>query len=143
MRSYSCIPKAGMRYQAPMSGFVNPNFQRFAPNATNSHTMASRPAANILREEKGFKIQLAVPGLTKEQIKIEFIDSDLVISAITSTEETKASFRRKEFDYTAFKRIFRLHKNADITAITATCEQGLLTISIPDRTPVTTQINIK
>ncbi len=141
MKSYACYPKTGARYQAPAYGFVNPYYSPLT-NETQK-TGASKPAANILREEGAYKIQLAVPGIAKDQIKIELNDEHLIITGPAAAEETKPKFVRHEFDYTGFKRMFRLHKNADTSAMTAAFENGILTIVIPDATPETIKINIQ
>jgi HSP20 family protein len=145
MKPYACYPKTRAGYRAPVYGLVNPYFTPFTKEAEKTTRTGSLPAANILREEGAYKIQLAVPGLTKEQIRIELNEDQLVITgpAAHDTEGTKPKFVRHEFDYTGFKRTFRLHKNANISAMTAVFENGILTIVIPDAIPETIKINIQ
>ena len=143
MKSYACYPKAGMRFQAPVSGFANPFFAQYAKENASQHPVANRPSANIIREEAAYKIQLAVPGLTKEQIKIELNEDQLVVTGPEASKEASPKFVRKEFDYADFKRSFRLHKNANTAAMTASFDQGLLTIVIPDAAPESININIQ
>jgi HSP20 family protein len=124
-----------MRFQPPASGFVNPYFfTPFAREAAKQNPVANRPAANIIREEAAFKIELAVPGLSKEQIKIELNDDQLIVTGPEASKEEGPKYARKEFDFAGFKRTFRLNKNANTAAMTASFEQGLLTIVIPDAT---------
>jgi HSP20 family protein len=132
-----------MRFQAPVSGFVNPFFTQYAKEAPSHYPVANRPAANIIREEAAYKIQIAVPGLTKEQIKIELNEDQLVVSGMEANKNAQPKFARKEFDYTGFKRTFRLHKNENTEAMTASFDQGILTIIIPDATPESININIQ
>ncbi len=143
MKSYACYPKSGMRFQAPVAGFANPLFTQYAKEAAKQYQAANRPSANIIREEAAYKIQIAVPGLTKEQIKIELNEDQLVVSGPEANKEAEPKFARKEFDYTDFKRTFRLHKNANTNAMTASFDQGILTIVIPDASPETININIQ
>jgi len=143
MKSYACYPGARTRYQAPVARFANPYLTQFTNDAFKKYPVANRPAANILREEGAFNIQLAIPGLAKDQVKIELHDDQLIITGPSPSEEAKPKFVREEFDYTGFKRTFRLHKNADTSAMSATFDQGLLTIHIPDLAPVSTKINIQ
>ena len=143
MKSYACYPKSGMRFQAPVSGFANPFFTQYAKEAAKQNTVANRPSANIIREEAAYQIQIAVPGLTKEQIKIELNDGQLVVSGPEANKEASPKFVRKEFDFAAFNRTFRLPKNANTDAMTASFDQGILTIVIPDATPETITINIQ
>jgi len=142
MKSYACYPGARTRFKAPVAGFINPYFPQTSNEATKRYPVANRPAANIIREENAFKIQLAVPGLTKDQIKIELHEDQLTISGPAPTADPKPKYLREEFDYTGFKRTFRLSQQADASAMSASFEQGLLTITIPDKVPVTTKINI-
>jgi len=143
MKSYACYPKTRAVYARPFAGFANPYSPHYTNEASKQHPTVDRPSANILREENAYKIHLAVPGLSKEQIKIELNDDQLIISGPTASEETSPNFLRKEFDYSGFKRSFRLHKNADVDAMSAAFEQGILTITVPDKTPVSTKINIQ
>lgn len=142
MKSYACYPGARTRFKAPVAGFVNPYFPQFANEAVKRNPVANRPAANIIREENAFKIQLAVPGLTRDQIKIELHEDQLIVSGPAASAEPKPKYLREEFDYTGFKRTFRLSKQTDTSAMSAAFDQGLLTITIPDKVPVTTKINI-
>ncbi len=142
MKSYACHPNGRTRFQAPMGGFVNPYFNPPSNEAIKKYPVANRPAANIIREEGAFKIQLAIPGLSKDQIKIEFMDDQLIITGAAEEVTEKPKFVREEFDYAGFKRAFRLHKNTDTAATQASFDQGLLTIVIPDLAQVTTKINI-
>jgi HSP20 family protein len=100
------------------------------------------PSANIRREEAAYVIELAVPGLGKENIQIEVNNDQLIVSAKDVKDETNPNFVRREFDNTGFKRTFRLHKNADTEAMQASFNQGLLTIVVPDREPETRKIEI-
>ncbi len=143
MNPYACYPNARNRFQAPVRGFVNPFFPQFTNETVKKYPVASKPAANILREENGFKIQLAVPGLSKDQIKIELHEDQLIITGPAASAEAKPKYIREEFDYAGFKRTFRLSQNADTSAMTAAFDQGLLTIVIPDKAQVTTKINIQ
>ena len=139
MKSYACYP--GMRFQPTTARFVAPRYPLFySTQPTNS--MVSNPSANILRKESAFVIEMAVPGMGKEDIKIEVTNNELVVSAVEVTQESKTKFVRHEFDYKKFKRTFHLHKNANTDALNASFNQGILTIVVPDRKPETRKIEI-
>lgn len=92
------------------------------------------PAVNIVEHDDAFGLAFAAPGLKKEDFKIELENETLVVSAEVSTEEeTKGKFARKEFNYGSFERRFKLPKSADMQEIGATYEDGILNISIPKR----------
>ncbi len=93
------------------------------------------PLANIHENETSHSIELAVPGVRKEDIKIELKDNKLTISADVKKEETSENEKsiRKEFSYQSFKRSFNLPKLVDTEKIEATNENGLLTVLIPKK----------
>ena len=140
MKPYACYPRTRAVYGRP---FINPFFPGFPYESTKGSAVTERPLANIQREENAYKILLALPGVTKEQIKIEFKDDQLIVTGSASGDAEAPKFVRKEFDYAGFRRTFRLHKDADTTAMTASFDQGILSITIPDKTPVTTKIEIR
>ena len=138
MKSYACYP--GSRFQPSVGRFVAPRHSHFYTPFQASTTKA--PYANIVREESAYVIHLAVPGLGKDDIKIEVNNNELVVSAVEAKNETNPNFIRREFDYTGFKRTFRLHRNANTEALSASFNQGVLTIVVPDREPETRKIEI-
>jgi HSP20 family protein len=95
------------------------------------------PAANIKEEKDKFLVQLAVPGLKKEDFKIELKEKLLSISVEKSTEkeqsETQPIYNLKEFGFTSFKRSFILPETIELEAITAQYEQGVLQLDIPKK----------
>jgi len=143
MRPYACYPKTRAYYRAPFSGFVNPYFTQTTNDVNKRQHVANRPSANIIRSEMAYKIELAVPGLNRDDIHIELKDDQLIITGSQKQDQPAQKMVRSEFDYAGFKRVFRLHANADTAAMTAEYHAGILTIVIPDKTPVTTQIHIQ
>jgi len=143
MRPYSFYPATRARFIPATGRFSTPNFSATRHAGMKNHVISSMPAANILRKEGGFDIQLAIPGLSKDQVNIELNENQLTISAIPNDQENQTTMIRKEFNYDTFKRSFRLHKDADINAISASFDQGLLTIHVPDLEKTITKINIQ
>ena len=138
MKSYACYP--GSRFRPSTARFFAPRYPMYYTAQPSSTTNA--PSANIRREDTAYVIELAVPGLGKENIQIEVNNEQLIVSAKDVQQETTPNFVRREFDYVGFKRTFRLHKNANTEALQATFNQGLLTIVVPDREPETRKIEI-
>jgi HSP20 family protein len=97
---------------------------------------------NISRQETGYVISMAVAGLSKNDIKIEVNDGQLIISANEVKNDSNPNYVRREFDYNGFKRSFRLHENANTEAMSASFDQGILTIVVPDKEPETRKIEI-
>jgi len=139
MKSYACYP--GARFRPSTARFFAPRYPMYYTTAQQSDTTQS-PSANIRREDSAYVIELAVPGLGKENIQIEINDDQLIVSAKDVKNETNPNFVRREFDFAGFKRTFRLHKNANTEAMQASFHQGMLTIVIPDREPESRKIEI-
>ena len=136
MKSYAFYP--GTKFQSPVARFVTPYY----PSHTTRNQVSNTPATNIERLEGSYVIRMAVPGLGKNDIRIEINEDQLIISAVEVKNESNPNYVRREFDYTNFKRTFRLHKNANAEAMTASFDQGILTIVVPDREPETRKIEI-
>jgi HSP20 family protein len=107
------------------------------------------PAANITDRKEGYKIELVVPGFTKENINLT-IDKNVLTIAGEKQDEVKnedEKITRKEFHQAAFKRSFTLPKSIVAETIVARCENGILVIEIPkseeakDKTPMAIPIN--
>lgn len=73
------------------------------------------PAVNIKDHEKNIEIELAAPGLTKDDFEITMNNGILTISSEKETkkEEEKEGYVRKEFSYNSFSRSFSLPENID------------------------------
>ena len=93
----------------------------------------SNPAANILEEEKQFSIELAAPGLKKDDFKINIENHLLTISKEEKEENNEANdnFSRKEFAFNSFSRSFRLPKVILVDKIKADYKDGILRIALP------------
>lgn len=92
------------------------------------------PSVNVAENGTEFRLEVAAPGLAKEDFKVNIEDNTLTISAEKTVEnETKEGekFLRREFGYSAFKRSFTLPETVDIANIKATYEQGVLHLSLP------------
>jgi HSP20 family protein len=99
------------------------------------------PSVNVKEDETKFSLEVAAPGLQKENFKVELEDNLLTISAEQKSEtnesDEKAKFTRKEFSYSAFKRSFTLdEETVDAENIEAKYENGILHISIPKKVKV-------
>lgn len=108
----------------------------FFENNINSFHTASRnykPAVNVREDEKNFNIELAVPGVSKDEIKIEIEKDILIISSeIEGKEETSQNgYNIREFGHKSFCRSFTLPENADREKINASYSKGVLNIEIP------------
>ena len=91
------------------------------------------PAVNIVENEQEYKLEIAAPGLAKEDFKVHVEDNVLAVSAEkkVENEEKTEKFLRREFGFTSFKRTFTLPENVGKNDVKAAYENGVLNINIP------------
>jgi len=101
----------------------------------NSYSSVLSPSANIKETDEAYAIELAIPGFTKDNFKIEVRDRVLEVSSVSESEneEKKENYIRKEFSYSSFNRTFRLPRTVDVDKIAATYENGVLTLDLPKK----------
>lgn len=96
---------------------------------------ATAPAINVLENENSYELELAAPGMTKEDFKISLDnDGDLVINMekkLNEEEKKRGHYLRREFSYTKFQQTMLLPEDAEREAIDARVENGVLKVSIP------------
>ena len=91
------------------------------------------PAVNIKELDSQFEIELAVPGMNKDDFEIEVEDGVLSISSTQEEEQVneKGKFTRREFSYSSFRRSFTLPDSVYPTKIDATYKEGVLLVLLP------------
>lgn len=104
----------------------------FSEAVNKNLTINKIPGVNILETEVDYKIEVAAPGLTKEDFQINLKKDNLSIWAEKKVNETdeKKDYTRKEFDYFSFARSFVLPESVDAEKITAEYLNGILTLTI-------------
>jgi HSP20 family protein len=92
------------------------------------------PASNILETESGFRIEMALPGVDKKDIRVEHEKGILTIR-LEKSEENKDNegYTRKEFDFSGASRTFRTGEKIDTENISARYENGVLTVQLPKK----------
>ena len=95
----------------------------------------SIPEVNVIETAEEFKIDVAAPGLAKEDFKIDVHNNMLTISSEKELKnlEEKEKFVRREFSYSSFQRSFSLPESVNQEKISAKHKDGILTIAIPKR----------
>lgn len=105
--------------------------------ANNSTTNTTIPAVNIKETGDAFEVEMAAPGMRKEDFRVELDGNQLTIgSEFENRDDMKEGERytRREFSYQSFQRSFTLPKNVvDIDQIEARYENGVLRLLIPKR----------
>lgn len=104
-------------------------------DALNNYETFSIPAINIVENLPNFVIELAAPGLQKENFTIEAEDDTLTIAAKKAVEKNEESsdskFMKREFNYSSFERNFKLPENIKTEEIQASYENGILRVTLP------------
>lgn len=123
-----------------MPGIFNDLFTRDLWNwglSNNSATNTTIPAVNISETPERFDVEVAAPGMKKEDFRVELDGNMLTISSERKNEwENKEDQRytRREFSYQSFQRSFQLPAQVvDSDRIEAKYENGLLRLMIPKK----------
>jgi len=113
--------------------YFNNVFDSLFSEAVSKNKMVDKsPNVNIQENETAYVIELAAPGLKKEDFQINLKRDTLSVWAEVKTEETQVAkdYTRKEFDFSSFARSFNLPETADGEKITAEYKDGILVINI-------------
>ncbi len=102
-----------------------------------STTDTTLPAVNVKESDESFEIEVAAPGMNKEDFKVNLENNVLTISSEKKEEkkeEGKGRYTRREFSYQSFQRSFTIPENlVEGNKISAKYCDGLLCISLPKR----------
>lgn len=99
-----------------------------------SSTNTSLPAVNVKENENEFVIEVAAPGMNKNDFNIKFHNNVLTVSSEKKDEkeEKNEKFTRKEFSFQSFQRSFTVAENAvESDKISAKYADGILLITLP------------
>jgi len=113
-----------------------------------SNNTSSMPAVNIREDDKGFMLDLAVPGIDRKDLKIDINKDVLTISSETKneSEENRDGYKRKEFSYSSFSRSFQIPENVNREKIEANYKDGILSVALPkfeeEKSKISRQIKI-
>jgi len=96
------------------------------------------PATNISETDQAYQLELAVPGFSKEDFRIDLEKDVLTISAEkekeNKTEDTNEKpYRMREFGRCNFSRSFSIPEAVDKDGIKAEYENGILSIALPKK----------
>ncbi len=93
----------------------------------------NQPAVNVVEDEKHFTLEMAAPGLKKDDFKINLDNQLLTISREVKEEkeEKNDNYTRREFVYNSFSRSFKLPKSIVVDKIKADYKDGILKVMLP------------
>ena len=128
-------------------------FNDFFANDWMTRTNATAPAINVIEDEKDYKVEVAAPGMNKEDFKITVTDDNYLVLTMEKKNESKDEDKkrkdlRREFSYHKFEQSLALPEDVNKDDINATVHDGILTIEIPkvqitEKRPAVKQIEIK
>lgn len=104
----------------------------FFPTVVRDRTV---PAVNVSEDEKSFKVELAAPGMTREDFHVEVERNMLIIRSEKEEkkEEEEKNWTKKEYNYTSFERSFWMPENVLANKVSAAYKDGILTITLPKK----------
>jgi HSP20 family protein len=120
---------------------------RDAQPTTPTPSTSFVPAADIYETSAGYELHLALPGVAKDALTIDFQEGQLVVSGSRPAPATEGDdapkVRRVETRFGEFSRTFRLPETVNVKAITAELTDGLLRVSLPFDTEKVTKQHIE
>lgn len=119
-------------FNASNSPYFNTLESLFSDVEAKNTFKENLPAVNISESEENFKIDLAAPGLKREDFQINLKKDVLTVSVENKNEDDKDNkqFSRREFNFGSFSRSFNMPENADTEQIAASYLDGILSITI-------------
>ena len=91
------------------------------------------PAINVVEEENAYKVEVAAPGMTKDDFNVHLDEDDQLVITMEKKNETKdeqKKYLRREFSYSKFQQAMILPEDVDKTKISASVTDGVLTIEL-------------
>ena len=121
------------KYETPFEGILN-NWlnDEFIGIPSIDHSIKTLPPVNLIESKESYTIELSAPGFDKDDFKIELDNFNLSVSLdIDGKKNESIQYIKREYNYSSFKRSFKLAKYSDIKKIDASYVNGILTIQIP------------
>lgn len=118
--------ETALRYRDLLSNYPLRGYGYYSPLYDN-------PQANIREDKESFTLEMGIPGLSRDQIRIDVDKDVLTVSAQVNTENTAENYTYREFDFNRFNRSFQLPKSVDQEKINATVQNGILRIVLPKK----------
>lgn len=125
--------------------FTNPLLYNELSDSSLNHLLCdlkneacySIPQANVVEGKESFRIELSVPGFSKEQITIQFQDNLLIVKGnVVEKPNEEEKYLTREFGQKSFIRRFAIPKTVDTDLISADFSTGILTINVPKKEEV-------
>lgn len=113
-------------------------FSDFFDNDWMPRMNATTPAVNVIENETEYKVEVAAPGMTKEDFCVHLADENQLVISMEKKNETKSSdnskYLHREFSYSKFQQTLVLPDDVEKEHINASVNDGVLTIDLPKKT---------
>ncbi len=116
-------------------------FNDFFDNDWMAKANATAPAINVIESDKDYKVEVAAPGMTKDDFNIHLSEDNELVITMEKKNETKEEnkenkkYLRREFSYSKFQQSLVLPDDVEKDKIGAAVNNGVLTIDLPKRQP--------
>ena len=118
------------------NGWLPEIFNDFFDNSWMERTSYTAPAINVIENDKEYEVELAAPGLTKEDFKVHVDEENNLHIEMEKKSENKSDkhhgrYLRREFSYEKFQQTLLLPDDVDAEKIEAHVEHGVLNVHLP------------
>ena len=107
-------------------------------------TNTTSPAINVVEKDNEYDVQYAAPGMTKDDFKVSLDEEQNLVVELTKKEESTTTddkekkskegvYLRREFSYSDFQQKMILPEDVDHEKISASVENGVLTVVLPKK----------
>ena len=105
-------------------------FNDFFANDWMTRTNATAPAINVIEDEKDYKVEVAAPGMNKEDFKVNVTDDNYLVLTVekkneSKDEDKKRKYLRREFSYHKFEQSLALPEDVNKDEIKASVNDGV------------------
>ncbi len=123
-------------------------FNDFFDNSWMERPTYTAPAINVIENEKEYEVELAAPGLDKDDFKVHVDAEGNLHIEMEKKNETKEGkkhgrFLRREFSYEKFQQTLLLPEDVDSEKIEAKVEKGVLNVILPKKEKTQTTAPVK
>jgi HSP20 family protein len=125
-----------------VSSLFDDMFSRSLGDFFGSDFFLSQPSINVVETKDNYRIEVAAPGLEKEDFIVNVDNGFLNISAKKEQKEevNEGNYMRREFNFSSFTRSFELPAFIDADDVGAHYENGILSITLPKKEEAKTEV---
>jgi HSP20 family protein len=125
-----------------VSSLFDDMFNRSLGDFVGGDFFINQPSINVVETKEDYRIEVAAPGLEKEDFTVNVDNGFLNISAKKEQKEEvkEGSYMRREFNFSSFTRSFELPASIAADSVGAHYENGILTITLPKKEEAKTEL---